>query len=70
MPSFSNPLPLKPPIPQLEDKKPSKKKKRRVNQLGLTPKDQEHISSSEEEDADEEVKLATAVSTAGTAGKE
>lgn len=70
VPSFGNPLPLKPPIPQMEEKKPSKKKKRRVNQLGLTPTNNEHVSSSEEEDVDEESKLATAVGAAGIAGQQ
>ena len=60
VPSFGNPLPVKPPVPQIEAKKSKKKKKRRVNQLGLTPKNDEHVSSSEEEDIDEELKLAAA----------
>ncbi|KAL8660412.1 MAG: hypothetical protein Q9202_006577 [Teloschistes flavicans] len=64
VPQFGNPLPVKPPSPQLppaqvEAKKIKKKKKRRVNQLGLTPKAEEHVSSSEEED--EEAKLAARV---------
>ncbi|KAL8879995.1 MAG: hypothetical protein Q9192_008116 [Flavoplaca navasiana] len=66
VPSFGNPLPVKPPIPQVEAKKSKKKKKRRVNQLGLTPKNDEHVSSSEEEDIDEELKLAAAASAGGT----
>lgn len=70
VPSFGNPLPLKPPTPNVEDKKPGKKKKRRVNQLGLTPKTDEQVSSSEEEDADEELKLAIAAGTAGTPGQQ
>ncbi|KAI4160723.1 MAG: hypothetical protein L6R39_000182 [Caloplaca ligustica] len=70
VPSFGNPLPLKPPTPQTEEKKPKKKKKRRINQLGLTPMDDEHISSSEEEDGDEELKLAAAVGTAGAASQQ
>ncbi|KAL8768698.1 MAG: hypothetical protein Q9209_005116 [Squamulea sp. 1 TL-2023] len=61
VPSFGNPLPVKPPTPVIEAKKAKKKKKRRVNQLGLTPKTDEHVSSSEEEDVDEELKLATTV---------
>lgn len=62
VPSFGNPLPVKPPVPQVETKKAKKKKKRRVNQLGLTPKTVEHVSSSEEEDdIDEELKLAATV---------
>ncbi|KAL8691384.1 MAG: hypothetical protein Q9218_003378 [Villophora microphyllina] len=73
VPAFGNPLPVKPPSPQppasqAEVKKPwpKKKKKRRVNQLGLTPKAEEHVSSSEEED--EEAKLAAKVGAAGTNG--
>lgn len=69
VPSFGNPLPLKPPISQPVDKKPGKKKKRRINQLGLTPKNEEHVSSSEEEDADEELKLGAAVGPAGGVGQ-
>ncbi|KAL8791031.1 MAG: hypothetical protein Q9213_000238 [Squamulea squamosa] len=61
VPSFGNPLPVKPPAPMIEAKKAKRKKKRRVNQLGLTPKTDEHVSSSEEEDVDEELKLATTV---------
>ncbi|KAL8799965.1 MAG: hypothetical protein Q9182_005502 [Xanthomendoza sp. 2 TL-2023] len=59
VPSFGNPLPLKPPAPEPETKKPKKKRKRRVNQLGLTPNADEHVSSSEEEEVDEELRLAT-----------
>ncbi|KAL8920176.1 MAG: hypothetical protein Q9208_006422 [Pyrenodesmia sp. 3 TL-2023] len=70
VPSFGNPLPLKPPTPNVEDKKPGKKKKRRGNQLGLTPRTDEHISSSEEEDTDEELKLAVAAGTTGTPGQQ
>ncbi|KAL8907600.1 MAG: hypothetical protein Q9207_001337 [Kuettlingeria erythrocarpa] len=70
VPSFGNPLPLKPPIPHVEDTKPGKKKKRRANQLGLTPKTDEQISSSEEEDADEEVKLGAAAGRAGSPGQQ
>ncbi|KAL8712401.1 MAG: hypothetical protein Q9220_003249 [cf. Caloplaca sp. 1 TL-2023] len=63
VPSFGNPLPVKPPASLPEAKKPKKKKKRRVNQLGLTPKADEHVSSSEEEeDVDEELKFASAAS--------
>ncbi|KAL8640599.1 MAG: hypothetical protein Q9226_008728 [Calogaya cf. arnoldii] len=67
VPSFGNPLPVKPPAPQVESKKSKKKKKRRVNQLGLTPKTDEHVSSSEEDDIDEDVKLAATVEAASTA---
>lgn len=66
VPSFGNPLPVKPPAPQIETKKAKKKKKRRVNQLGLTPKTVEHASSSEEDDIDEELKLAATVTAAIT----
>lgn len=56
VPSFGIPLPVKPPAP--ETRKP-KKKKRRHNQLGLTPKSLEHESSEEDEnEIDEEAKLA------------
>ncbi|KAL8635356.1 MAG: hypothetical protein Q9228_007142, partial [Teloschistes exilis] len=64
VPQFGNPIPGKPPnseplADQLEAKMTKKKKKRRVNQLGLTPKAEEHVSSSEEED--EEAILAATV---------
>ncbi|KAL8842696.1 MAG: hypothetical protein Q9170_000352 [Blastenia crenularia] len=64
VPCFGNPLPTKPPATQMEVKK-LRKKKRRVNQLGLTPNMEEHISSSEDEDADEELKLASTVTGSG-----
>ncbi|KAL8726349.1 MAG: hypothetical protein Q9181_006080 [Wetmoreana brouardii] len=71
VPSFGNPLPVRPPTPKVEAKKPKKKKKRRVNQLGLTPRTEEHISSSEDEEGiDEESKLAASVGVAGTAGQQ
>lgn len=57
VPSFGNPLPSKPPPAADATRKP-KKRKRKHNQLGLTPKTEEHESSEEEEDADEESKLA------------
>ena len=57
VPSFGNPLPVKPPAPADAVKKP-KKKKRKHNQLGLTPKTEEHESSEEDEEIDEEAKLA------------
>ncbi|KAL4902529.1 hypothetical protein BDW74DRAFT_157982 [Aspergillus multicolor] len=62
VPSFGNPLPSKPPTPADTARK-SKKKKRKHNQLGLTPKTEDHESSEEEDDADEETRLA-----AGSAG--
>lgn len=62
VPSFGNPLPVKPPAPQELARRP-KKKKRRHNQLGLTPKTLEHESSEEEEnDVDEEANLAITAS--------
>lgn len=57
VPSFGNPLPSKPPPAADATRKP-KKRKRKHNQLGLTPKNEEHESSEEEEDVDEESKLA------------
>ncbi|MCJ1474309.1 hypothetical protein MMC13_002967 [Lambiella insularis] len=52
----------KPVIPSLpsQGKGPKLKKKRKHNQLGLTPKTEEHESSEEEQDMDEELKLAAA----------
>lgn len=59
VPSFGIPLPVKPPAPLETGRK--RKKKRRHNQLGLTPKTLEHESSEEEgNDIDEEAKLAVA----------
>lgn len=65
VPSFGSqlPLPLKPPALHENTRKP-RKKKRKVNQLGLTPKAEEH-ESSEEDDIDEEAKLASVASNAG-----
>lgn len=61
VPSFGIPLPVKPPTP--ETIRRPRKKKRRYNQLGLTPKSLEHESSEEDEnDIDEEAKHATASS--------
>ncbi|KAL5337814.1 hypothetical protein BJX70DRAFT_224268 [Aspergillus crustosus] len=56
VPSFGNPLPSKPPAPANIIRKP-KKKRRKHNQLGLTPKTEEHESSEEEDDVDEENRL-------------
>ena len=53
----SLPLPVKPPALHGDTRKP-RKKKRKHNQLGLTPKAEEHESSEEEEDTDEEATLA------------
>lgn len=59
VPSFGIPLPVKPPVPLETIRK--RKKKRRHNQLGLTPKTVEHESSEEDgNDVDEEAKLAVA----------
>ncbi|PGH10774.1 hypothetical protein AJ79_05247 [Helicocarpus griseus UAMH5409] len=60
VPSFGNPLPSKPP-PSVDATKKHKKKKRKYNQLGLTPKAEEHESSEEEDDVDEEAKLSQTV---------
>lgn len=66
VPSFGSqlPLPLKPPALHGTTRKP-RKKKRKHNQLGLTPKAEEHESSEEEEDTDEEARLAAVVASAG-----
>jgi hypothetical protein len=63
VPSFGNPLPAKPPAPVDPARKQPKKRKRRFNQLGLTPKTEEHESSEEEDDADEESRLAPSSNT-------
>ena len=65
VPSFGSPLPLpiKPPALHENTKKP-RKKKRKHNQLGLTPKAEEHESSEEEDDADEEARLAAMAASA------
>ncbi|KAJ5952378.1 Zinc finger CCCH-type [Penicillium vulpinum] len=59
VPSFGNPLPSKPP-PAADStaNRKSKKRKRKHNQLGLTPHTEDHESSEEEPDEDEESKLA------------
>lgn len=59
VPSFGTPLPVSLPPSQETEEKP-KKKKRRHNQLGLTPKSLEYESSEDENDVDEEFKLANA----------
>jgi hypothetical protein len=64
VPSFGNPLPSKPPPAADVTRKPAKKRKRKHNQLGLTPKTDDHESSEEEEDVDEEIKLAQTTSDA------
>ena len=63
VPSFGAQLSasILPPRSQEQTKRP-KKRRRKYNQLGLTPKTEDHESSEEEEDAvDEEAKLAAAV---------
>jgi hypothetical protein len=60
VPSFGVPLPAKPPQPAETSRQAQKKKKRKFNQLGLTPKTEEHESSDEEDDVDEESRLASA----------
>jgi hypothetical protein len=60
VPSFGNPLPSKPPpaVDATSNRK-AKKRKRKHNQLGLTPQADDHESSEEEgEGDDEESKLA------------
>ena len=66
VPSFGGPLslPLKPPVLHGSTRRP-KKKKRKHNQLGLTPKTEEHESSEEEDDTDEEARLAAVAASAG-----
>ena len=59
VPAFGTPLPSFS-TAQSDNKQPTKKK-RKHNQLGLTPRKEEH-ESSEEEDVDEESKLAAAQS--------
>lgn len=68
VPSFGIPLPLKPPAPS-DSGRNTKKKKRKHNLLGLTPKADVHESSEEDEDADEEAKLAAAVGAGGSEQK-
>ncbi|KAJ5986889.1 hypothetical protein N7451_011254 [Penicillium sp. IBT 35674x] len=58
VPSFGNPLPCKPP-PAVDATRQPKKRKRKHNLLGLTPKTDEHESSEEEEHVDEEAKAAS-----------
>lgn len=67
VPSFGSPLPLpmKPPVLHENTRKP-RKKKRKHNQLGLTPKAEDYESSEDEEDdADEEARLAAVAASAG-----
>lgn len=69
---FSGPSPhiLAPDLPQkpavddgakFGDGKKKKKKKRKTNTLGLTPRNEEYEDSEEEDDLDEEVRLAAAI---------
>ena len=67
VPSFGSslPFPMKPPGLHETFRRP-KKKMRKENQLGLTPKAEDHKSSEEEDDdADEEAKLAAVAASAG-----
>lgn len=67
VPSFGVPLPLpiKPPVLDGTTRKP-RKKKRKHNQLGLTPKAENYDSSEDEEDdVDEEVRLAAVAANTG-----
>ena len=71
VPSFGAPLPtvvLPTPVVQqhLPPRPPPKKHPRKINQLGLTPAQEEHVSSSgSEADVDEEAKLIAATSDSG-----
>lgn len=60
VPFYGAPLPGQPSPLSSDDIKKPKKKKRKHNQLGLTPLNEDHQSSSEDEEADEEAKLAAA----------
>jgi len=62
VPSFGNPLPCKPPpaADVTSTTRRPRKRKRKHNQLGLTPKTEEHESSEDEEDVDEESTFAAA----------
>ncbi|OAT08252.1 CCCH zinc finger protein [Blastomyces gilchristii SLH14081] len=62
VPSFGSSLPSKPP-PSVDATKKHRKKKRKYNQLGLTPQTEEHESSEEEDDVDEETKLSQTITT-------
>lgn len=66
VPSFGAPLPSpsKPLDVQDSARKP-RRKQRRHNQLGLTPRAEEHESSDEEDDADEETRLGAVVASSG-----
>jgi hypothetical protein len=68
VPSFGLALPDKPPTVQNQTKK-LRKKKRKHNQLGLTPMNEDH-ESSEEEDPDEESKLAAQLASTSAASQQ
>ncbi|KAI1962988.1 hypothetical protein LOZ58_002612 [Ophidiomyces ophidiicola] len=57
IPIFGNPLPSKPP-PAIDATRKAKKKRRKYNQLGLTPRTEDHESSEEDDDINEELRLA------------
>lgn len=56
VPNFGFHLPLIPTVPMPAEAEPPRKKQRTYNQLGLTPRKEEHEDS--EEDVDEEAKFA------------
>jgi hypothetical protein len=68
LPSFGNPLPSKPPPPKdappTEERRSKKRHRSKRLKLGLTPKGEDH-ESSEEDDADEETKLAASLEASG-----
>ena len=63
VPRFGSALPSPVPPPLAVTRQQPKKKKRKLNQLGLTPQKEEHESSEEEEDVDEEAKLGAKAGT-------
>lgn len=79
VPSFGLPLPSRPPVAADANRKSNKRKKRKHNQLGLTPRSYDHESTSsddddndnededEDHDVDEESKLTKDLTTVTTA---